>query len=194
MQPYILIVCEGAKTEPIYLDKMKKHYRLPAAKIEIVPGNISGTNPKSVVEYAKRRMEELVRENNDIENENVWCVFDRDQHEKLHEALQQAEDNGFGVGFSNPSFELWLLLHFQDQQAEIERKVVTSRLKKHIKDYEKNSRGTFDRTIDRLAEAKTRAEYLRKMHIRNKNPENHNPSTSVDKLVNHLEKYRTDID
>jgi hypothetical protein len=44
--------------------------------------------------------------------DEVWAVFDQDQHTTVAEAKSLAEQNGIKVGFSKPSFELWLLLHF----------------------------------------------------------------------------------
>jgi hypothetical protein len=41
-----------------------------------------------------------------------WVMFDRDQHSEIPEAFVRARQNGINVAFSNPSFDLWLLLHF----------------------------------------------------------------------------------
>ena len=111
-RPFVLIVCEGAKTEPQYFDGFRKAKRLSRGLIEIVPGSESGTNPKSIVEHAKARRAEATKREN-IEFDEVWCVFDRDEHEWFAEAMEQARANHMRVALSNPSFELWLLLHFE---------------------------------------------------------------------------------
>jgi hypothetical protein len=49
--------------------------------------------------------------------DEVWCVFDVDEHPKLAEARDQANANGIQLAVSNPCFELWLLLHFQEHRA-----------------------------------------------------------------------------
>jgi len=53
----------------------------------------------------------------------VWALFDRDQHTDVREAFARIKEhnaeapaNGYKTvqtGFSHPSFDLWLLLHFQ---------------------------------------------------------------------------------
>jgi 4-aminobutyrate aminotransferase-like enzyme len=40
-------------------------------------------------------------------------LFDRDEHTRIPEAFRLAKANGIEVAFSHPSFDLWLLLHFQ---------------------------------------------------------------------------------
>ena len=52
-----------------------------------------------------------------------WCVFDVEApkpHDRLHEAVQMARDNGISVAISNPCFELWLVLHFADRERWID--------------------------------------------------------------------------
>jgi len=39
-------------------------------------------------------------------------MFDRDEHHEIPEAFARAKREGIKVVFSNPSFDLWLLLHF----------------------------------------------------------------------------------
>jgi hypothetical protein len=55
--------------------------------------------------------------------QEVWALFDRDQHQGIREAFvevkrhnAEARERGMlkiEVAFSHPSFDLWLLLHFQ---------------------------------------------------------------------------------
>lgn len=51
----------------------------------------------------------------------IWCVFDRDDNtdEMLRRAGQLAEKEGYFLAYSNPAFELWYLLHFQEQTAPL---------------------------------------------------------------------------
>ncbi len=53
--------------------------------------------------------------------DEVWAVFDRDEHPHFAEACQKARDNEVGLAVSNPCFELWLLLHIRDQTAPLDR-------------------------------------------------------------------------
>lgn len=56
------------------------------------------------------------------EGDSIWCVFDRDDNsnEVLLRAKQSATKEGYRLAYSNPSFELWFLLHFSNQQTEVE--------------------------------------------------------------------------
>lgn len=49
----LLIVCEGSKTEPNYLNEIRQDLRLPTANVLVLPSEI-GTDPLKVVIYAER--------------------------------------------------------------------------------------------------------------------------------------------
>ena len=57
--PYarVLIVTEGRKTEPLYLEEIRAAYRLHSANVEVQPGQL-GTAPIQVVRYARQLFEE----------------------------------------------------------------------------------------------------------------------------------------
>lgn len=77
--PRILIVCEGAKTEPLYFNGLRQKLRLPTVDCMIVPSDW-GPPPDKVVGYA----EHLVKADTWDE---AWCVFDRDEHPYHQNAL-----------------------------------------------------------------------------------------------------------
>ena len=181
-KPIVLVVCEGAKTEPTYFQALRKAKRMSPEQIKIVPGE-EGSHPKKVVEYAKSLKEEI-RQDGLIVDE-VWCVFDRDIHQCIKAAFFQARSNQFHVAFSNPSFELWFLLHYEDQNSHIERQAVTRKLKRHIQRYQK-AMDVYPILLCNQTRAIDRAEKLRKLHRDNQEEENENPSTNVDKLVIYL--------
>lgn len=180
VKPLVLIVCEGEKTEPQYFDRFRQAKRLSATFVEVVPGGQCGSNPKSVVEYTKKRAKEQKRER--LPFNHVWCVFDRDDHQRWDEALTQARDNKFCVAFSNPCFELWILLHYEYQSAQIDRGVVVNRVQQYLPDYSKSS-DVYHALLGKQAEAVRNAQRLRAYHAGNCDPDTHNPSTSVDLLV-----------
>jgi len=108
-KPRILIVCEGKNTEPSYFRK----FRLSSATIEAIG---EGFNTLSLV----RRAIEISRKSR---YDKKWVVFDRDpkpdnpsQASDFNEAIMLAKKNGFGVAYSNQSFEYWIILHFNDHQ------------------------------------------------------------------------------
>ncbi len=180
-RPHYLIVCEGEKREKLYFEKMRHHFRYPKSAVEVVGKDGSGTNPKSIVEYAKERKDEF---------DAVWCVFDRDEHDYFDDAILQARDNDIHVAFSTPCVELWFLLHFQDQRRHIERGAAKSALRKHISDYEDDYDSVFQKTFPNVESAKNRAKALRDTHIKNGSPETENPSSSVDSLVDFLDNHK----
>jgi len=70
--------------------------------------------------------------------EHLWIVIDRDKRWKANEghkesdfvqALKDAESNGVKVAYSNDSFELWYLLHFNYECSVTERKDLNDKVK-----------------------------------------------------------------
>lgn len=103
-KPTLLIVCEGKKTEPTYFNQ----FRIPSLTLKTVG---EGYNTLSLV---KRAIQLAAQSKFD----QVWCVFDKDDFDgqDFNQAIQLAESKGFGVAYSNQSFEYWLLLHLDDHQ------------------------------------------------------------------------------
>ncbi|MCG8406092.1 MAG: RloB family protein [Phycisphaerales bacterium] len=186
-KPRILIVCEGAETEPKYLNRLRRELRLSKDLLKIVGGDLGGSNPKSLAEYAREK--NIAAHQERFSYDEVWCVFDRDQHTRIEEAFIQIRDNNFKSAFSNPSFELWFLLHFQNQTASIERRVVLRELKKHLRNYEK-SLDVYDDLKPKQADAIERARNLRKNCTASGTvPEC--PYTNVDELLQSISKAYT---
>ena len=196
----ILVVSEGSKTEPNYFREIRAAYRLHTANVEVRPSEL-GTAPIQVVQYAKALFEDGNRHNNIQRRafEKVYAVFDRDDHESYHEALTLAasldgklrNDAKQAVTFqaiaSVPSFELWLLLHFEDIQAPLHRDEVMRRLKLHITSYDKGMSNAFTITSKHLAIATQRADGLATRFNARTDPE---PFTAIVELVRLLTTLR----
>lgn len=187
-RPRILVLCEGQVTEFEYFDALRREERNQLVEVEI---DFTGGAPKTLVERAairKRNSEEEARRARDenLKYDEVWCVFDVDEHPKLPDARQQARDNGIKLAVSNPCFELWLLLHFREQHAHIERKAAATLLKTYIRDYHKHV--PFEVLRDGYAEAVQRAEQLEKHHI-DIGAEGGNPSTDVYRLTEYIRAF-----
>ena len=181
--PIVLIVCEGEATEPTYFERLRVEKHLPSTSVEVIPGSISGSHPKSITAYAKKRKNEARVDR--VPYDVIWCVFDRDEHTKIEEAFQQARENGFKLAFSNPCFELWYLLHFADQGASIGRDEARRKLETHVADYTK-SKDMYETLLPHQQSAIERAERLRSQHQGETAVVPPNPSTSVDELVSFL--------
>lgn len=196
----ILIISEGSKTEPNYFREIRTAYRLHTANVEVRPSEL-GTAPIQVVQYAR----DLFISGDSHKNiqprafEKVFAVFDRDSHESYHQALALAESlNGklkndakqlitFQAIASVPSFELWLLLHFEDVLAPLHRDEVFRRLRQYIPNYEKGANNTFANTSQTIAIATERAERLAERFSAHTDPE---PFTAIVELVQLLTKLR----
>ena len=170
----ILIVSEGSKTEPNYFHEIRKAYRLQCTNVVVRPSDF-GTDPINVVRYAQELFTNGFNHGKNIQPrafDKVYAVFDRDDHDSYHDALDLAEslngqlknENKQPVSFqaivSVPCFKLWLLLHFEDIKAPQNRNQVMSRLKKHIPDYKKCADNLFEISRKHLPVAIQRAKQL----------------------------------
>lgn len=197
----ILIVTEGSKTEPLYLGEICAAHRLHSANVEVQSGQL-GTAPMQVVLYAKQLFEhgDLSKGIRPKSFDQIYAVFDRDEHESYFNALSLAQSLdgnlrnhdrqpvSFKAIASVPCFELWLLLHYEDIQSPIPRDQVMERLKKHIPDYDKGAGGMFAIARDKLETAMLRAELLAGKFNAYTDPE---PFTGMHELVNLLVTLRT---
>lgn len=108
----ILIISEGIKREKSYFESIKKHIQERFREnmiLDKVDLDIKGTGrgTMKVVEYA-------LKSRNRHTYSQVWVVIDKDLFNDFDEAIKKAENEGLSVAWSNQSFELWYLLHFQD--------------------------------------------------------------------------------
>ena len=152
----ILIVTEGSKTERLYLEEIRAAYQLHSTNVEVQRSQ-AGTAPAQVVRYAAQLFErgDQHRGIRPKSFDQVYAVFDRDDHSSYFEALDLARsldrrlrnDEKQPVKFraitSIPSFELWLLLHYEEVLHPITRDEVMRRLKRHIPSYAKGAGGLF---------------------------------------------------
>ena len=196
----ILIVTEGSKTEPLYLEDIRAAHQLHSANVEVQSGHL-GTAPIQVVRYAKQLFEEgdLHKGIRPKSFDLVYTVFDRDDHDSYLDALSLVQsldgklrnDDRRPVSFkaivSVPSFELWLLLHYEDIQAPVHRDAVMDRLKQRIPGYDKGAGGAFGTTRDQLETATQRAQALAAKFNAYTDPE---PFTALHELVTLLTTLR----
>ena len=173
-----LIVCEGEKTEPGYFER----FRVPTLVIRIVG---TGKNPATVVKEALR----LRAEENDAYDQ-VWCVFDKDDNpcDAFDNAIHQAVERGLYVAYSNQSFELWYLLHYDYFNTALARQEYMDRLSGYIgKKYEKNDTAIHGILKARVTTAVRNAERLLTQYDP-PHPGQDDPSTTVHRLVTTLLK------
>jgi hypothetical protein len=184
---YVLIVCEGGKTEPNYFRRLRDVYRLNSANIEITRAD--GTDPVSVVKFTEARLIQG-------EFDRAYCVFDRDGHANYSEALQIVANSQNGKNgrlraiTSVPCFEIWVLLHFRyssaafnsaGSQSACDR--VVAEVRKHFADYSKGHTGVYDRLETLMEKAHAHAKRLTE---ENATTGSTNPATRVHELVEYL--------
>ena len=101
----------------------------------------------------------------------------------MPEAKNKARDNGISLAISNPCFELWGLLHIQEQTAYIDRHRLQKRLAEVMPGYHHGRNPYFVKASlrGRFEDAEQRAMRLLKRQAANHNPEG-NPSTGVHPL------------
>lgn len=196
----ILIVTEGSKTEPLYLEEIRSAHQLHSANVQVQPGQL-GTAPVHVVRYAQQLFEkgDLHKGIRPKSFDQVYAVFDRDDHDSYFNALDLANsldgklrnDDRQTVSFkaiaSIPSFELWLLLHYENIQGPIHRDEVMARLKQHIPGYKKGAGGVFAATRDQLETGTQRAQALAEKFNAYTDPD---PFTALHELVTRLTSLR----
>lgn len=129
------IYCEGANTEPDYFYALAK--TCSDSMIRVRPVGGVGV-PMTVAERAFSKLEELglsegigkrKKLSSFEEGDEVWAVFDRDKHPRYYEAIAFCKENGMRLGYSNPCFEVWLILHIQDYHNCEDHHQVQKRLK-----------------------------------------------------------------
>lgn len=177
-----LIACEGEKTEPNYF----KAFRLSSARVYILG---LGFNTDSLVE-------EVVKEKKrastfGMKFDQVWCVLDKDSFpsQNLNRALQLAKNNDIRMAYSNQSFELWYLLHFEYFNVGLPRAEYIKKLTVYLgKKYQKNSDEMYKILLEKQPVAIRNAEKLLSNYTPS-NPDRDDPSTTVHKLIMELNKY-----
>ena len=170
----VLIVCEGAQTEPNYF----RAFRV-ASRVCDVRG--TGYNTVSLVREAKRLSKlDLYRE--------VWCVFDNDSFTEasVKSAHQLASREGFKVAFSNECFELWYLLHYKFLDTGVNRSEYSKQLNKLLGSYQKNATDMYERLRDRQSDAIKHAKKLSAGYGHAPNVCQCKPYTTVHELVERL--------
>ena len=168
-----LIVVEG-QTEELYLKKFKIDFRSKLIDIHIV--NPGCTDPMNLVnramELKKQREREAKREfvvPYDRED-GVWVVYDLEAPNHIRRtqspvAKQRADANNIRIATSDPAFEYWYILHFEQTTKSFDDAVKTEEhLITHWPDYRKATtppQDIYDKTDDAIKNAQWARNHLR---------------------------------
>ncbi len=105
INPKFWVFCEG-KTEKAYVEYLRAKYRLP---VKIIP-KITGQD------IDERTIESHISEKEKHDKDKIYLLYDADVIEVL-ERLKQIKSAKLLA--SNPTIELWFLLHYKNQTANI---------------------------------------------------------------------------
>jgi len=129
----VVIACEGDVTEPRYFRIIDD--RLPNVQLRVLSSR-GDSSPSGVL---KRMRQQLSKEPLKKEDQ-AWIVIDRDSwpEEQLSACHDWARGHEcHGLALSNPKFELWLLLHFEDGNGIAHAKALDKRLSRFLPSYRK---------------------------------------------------------
>jgi len=133
-----IIFCEDSVSEPIYFN----YFQTTKIKVNCIKNQKS--KMKNVINAIHHcEITGLLTHEKGIdcmvEGTQVWCVFDRDKEETVEKtqkgdiefnaSIDTATKKGLNIAWSNDSFELWVLLHFQDvDDSDINRQIYYDKL------------------------------------------------------------------
>lgn len=180
----MLVFVEGQVTEEEYLTHYRRLHRHRTA-VEIDPFR---GGPLQLVERAvkaKKAGERAARRRGRAHDE-VWCVFDVDEHPNLKQAISLAAANGINLAVSSPCLELWFLLHFFPQTAYIERDDVQSRAREQLKCGKRLVPEALAGLEAAFETAKERAIALDEMHVGDGREAPANPSSGMWSLIDSI--------
>ncbi|CAL9602053.1 RloB family protein [Streptomyces sp. enrichment culture] len=125
----VYVAAEGERTERDYIALLNAAYGEREKFYLNFAVTRKGLRPTEVVD--------LVLASASAPEDEKWALFDRDaldnRDQDIPDAMREAARQGVQVGLSHPSFELWLLLHFQQftSQEEGISDTVVQRLRAH---------------------------------------------------------------
>lgn len=147
-----VIAMEGTKTEPQYFAIFNNQQSV--IRLNCLKGG-NGSSPTQVL----KRMEDYLEQEELRSSDEAWLVVDKDQwtDEQLGQLHAWAQtSNNYNFALSNPKFEYWLLLHFEDGNGIASSRDCSDRLKRHLPAYNK-SVNVLEFTRNRIDEAIRRA-------------------------------------
>ncbi|MCK5683300.1 RloB domain-containing protein [bacterium] len=187
-KPKLFILCEGEKTEPRYLKGFLKNLGIEEGYqvdiIEIVDTKINSA--KELIDLGLLQKE--------LENDEVWAVFDKDGYTQHAVAFAKAKAKGVNIAFSSISFETWILLHFKYTTREFRKSedVIKYMKDNGYMDYDKTDCENFNKTKNKIDTAIQNAKRLR-THQKTGNIGstiyNWNPYTNVDELLDAIKAF-----
>ena len=105
IRPVMRIFTEGERTEINYVRGYISSYLKSKGYTahDIIIEQPNDSSPLGLLNAARQTR---------LPMDEMWIVFDCDQHQHKPETFKGAAEEGIGVAYSSISFETWILLHF----------------------------------------------------------------------------------
>lgn len=161
LPPYTMIVCEGIKTEPLYInglvDKINERFKSISREPHIAVYG-TGRNTQGLIRF----IDKMISEGTWRHYKKFWLMYDKDDFplDNFDNTQFEAEARKIpqmSVAWSNESIELWFLLYFEDYRANNGRKQYIEKLNTYF-EYSKtredlyeilNEKGSLENAIKR---------------------------------------------
>jgi hypothetical protein len=178
----ILAFVEGKRTEERYLVDWARRYR---DHVLLTVDPFRGV-PTSLIEQAVKRQRDEKRDERRGRGrsyDEIWCVFDVDEHPDLSRVRDLGRRHNIHLAISNPCLELWFILHFEGQWAWIHRHQAQERSQELLGCEKVLGHDALEALFERYEGAIERARVLERRHVEAGSSPEENPSSSVWKLV-----------
>jgi hypothetical protein len=182
-----ILFCEGSNTEPAYFEALRIHCNQILLTIDIVgPAGTPYTIAETAIKF--RRNSGLSRGKKKLnsyeKDDQIWAVFDRDEHPRYEEAVSLCTASGISVARSNPCFEVWLILHETDYDRPSGRHEVQAHLRRLRPEYDPSGSKlpSCAELLARLDDAENRADAMLRRRVDEGMPYGP-PSTTVFELT-----------
>lgn len=104
----ILVVTEGLRTEPMYVEMLMSYLRSQGVVTVVKPVAV-GRDPLRVVQKCLEKSREDEKRGKGYDHR--VCLVDVDSHNNLNKAIDLAHSHGVELLISNIKFEVWLRWH-----------------------------------------------------------------------------------
>ncbi len=192
------MVCEGAKTEVNYFERLKEDLPNGVLDNNVIEVRGEGMGTKRLVEETEQIR---IRRERDTGRkfDQTWAFFDKDDFpdEQFNTAIRKGISSNPPIkcAWSNQAFELWYLLHFNYIGHQMSRDDYRQHLESVVKSasgvdfsYQKNDPNIYFllKEYGNPAQAILWAEKIEAQYGERKDYAKHNPCTKVHHLVSSL--------
>ncbi len=196
LPPYTMIVSEGIKTEPLYINglvkKVNDKYKNLTKEPHIAVYG-TGRNTQGLIRFVDKK----ITNGEWSHYKKFWLMYDKDDFplynfDNTQFEAEARKSHEMSVAWSNESIELWFLLYFEDYHANNGRKQYIEKLNTYF-EYSKTREDLFEILNEKgsLENAKKRARKMYQEFLDSgvTSMSAMVPATRVYELVEELERY-----